>query len=404
MDLRMFDATRCGDLFRVPTVSMVASNASYQILRLHYEIGVERGQVEDGFYVDMVMKPTSAWPSITEPGRVAYLGDSSHVTLLTHLEQNRGNAVHYLIPDNSRGTRSSRSNMDVAENQILAQRGAFLLPPRSISDELVESYFTWVHPIIPVINRARFMRQYRDPKNPPSVLLLQAVFLAGTHVYKATHNENATTEVSVFTFYKRAKALYDANYEDDRIVIVQSLVLLGWYQGGSAEAVESVCDWNRLAIVVAQGCGLHRCVGGSQLSHTDKSLRRRIWWTLFSRDRFTAMSFGRPPCINLEDSDVTMITEQDFVEHNSQRDSRYSLGPQQVQFYLQYVKLSQLAGIILSQHYSVATLLLPIIHVLEINSIRILAGTPALEVLYDCLSLASIDNLSNLNTFYSEYP
>ncbi|KAF5532232.1 cutinase transcription factor 1 alpha [Fusarium mexicanum] len=315
------------------------------------------GQVEDGFYVDMVMKPTSAWPSITEPGRVAYLGDSSHVTLLTHQEQNSGNAVHYLIPDNSRGTRSSRSNMDKVENQILAQRGAFLLPPRSISDELVESYFTWVHPIIPVINRARFMRQYRDPKNPPSVLLLQAVFLAGSHIYKATHNENATAEVSVFTFYKRAKALYDANYEDDRIVIVQSLVLLGWYQGGSAEAVESVCDWNRLAIVVAQGCGLHRCVDGSQLSHTDKSLRRRIWWTLFSRDRFTAMSFGRPPCINLEDSDVTMITEQDFVEHSSQRDSRYSLGPQQVQFFLQYVKLSQLAGIILSQHYSVSTLL-----------------------------------------------
>lgn len=28
------------------------------------------------------------------------------------------------------------------------------------------------------------------------------------------------------TFYKRAKALYDANYEDDRVTIVQALILM----------------------------------------------------------------------------------------------------------------------------------------------------------------------------------
>jgi hypothetical protein len=44
------------------------------------------------------------------------------------------------------------------------------------------------------------------------------------------------------TFYKRAKALYDANYEDDRVTIVQSLVLMGWYwegpEGGSSFLLE----------------------------------------------------------------------------------------------------------------------------------------------------------------------
>jgi hypothetical protein len=34
------------------------------------------------------------------------------------------------------------------------------------------------------------------------------------------------------TFYKRAKALYDANYEDDRVTIVQALILMGWYWEG----------------------------------------------------------------------------------------------------------------------------------------------------------------------------
>ncbi|KAI1036041.1 hypothetical protein LB504_011449 [Fusarium proliferatum] len=219
------------------------------------------------------MKPTSPWPSIAEPGLVAYLGDSSHATLLTHQEQNSGNAIHYLLPGSSRGTKANRAKSDNVENQILEQRGAFLLPPRSLADKLIESYFAWVHPMIPVINRTRFMYQYRDPDDPPSILLVQCVLLAGSHIYRAEHVENATAEVSASAFYKRAKALYDANYEDDRLVIIQSLILLGWYQGGSAGAVESLGDWTRLAIVVAQGCGLHRCVDGSQLSAIDKSMQ-----------------------------------------------------------------------------------------------------------------------------------
>ena len=37
-----------------------------------------------------------------------------------------------------------------------------------------------------------------------------------------------------------AKALYDANYEDDRVTIVQALVLMGWYWEGP-EGMFVVC-------------------------------------------------------------------------------------------------------------------------------------------------------------------
>lgn len=43
---------------------------------------------------------------------------------------------------------------------------------------------------------------------------------------------SGSTTPAAMTFYKRAKALYDANYEDDRVTIVQSLVLMGWYWEG----------------------------------------------------------------------------------------------------------------------------------------------------------------------------
>ena len=78
------------------------------------------------------------------------------------------------------------------------------------------------------------MRQYRDPKNPPSLLLLQAILLAGSRVCSNPQlmDASGSTTPAAMTFYKRAKALYDANYEDDRVTIVQAAILLGWYWEG----------------------------------------------------------------------------------------------------------------------------------------------------------------------------
>ena len=45
-------------------------------------------------------------------------------------------------------------------------------------------------------------------------------------------DQNGSTIPASTTFYKRAKALYDANYEDDRVTLVQALVLMGWYWEG----------------------------------------------------------------------------------------------------------------------------------------------------------------------------
>lgn len=75
------------------------------------------------------------------------------------------------------------------------------------------------------------MRRYNDTLNPPSLLLLQAVLLAGSRVCRspALLDSTGSSELASLTFYKRVKALYDANYESDRISIVQSLVLMGWW-------------------------------------------------------------------------------------------------------------------------------------------------------------------------------
>lgn len=226
------------------------------------------------------MKPKFARAPIKEAGRVAYLGESSNLSLLVHDRHGTTDVVHYPLPETIRGSRARLTEPDQQEIDILQQRGAFLLPPRSLCDELVDSFFKWIAPVVPVINRSRFMRRYRDNKNPPSLLLLQAILLAGSRVCSNPQlmDVNGSTTPAAMTFYKRAKALYDANYEDDRITIVQALILMGWYwegpEGGwsnkqpfgslinlAPDVTKNVFYWTRVAIVVAQGSGMHRRQG-----------------------------------------------------------------------------------------------------------------------------------------------
>ncbi|KAI1876830.1 uncharacterized protein JN550_000902 [Neoarthrinium moseri] len=321
------------------------------------EAQARKEEVDNSTYVDLVMKPKFTRAPITEAGRVAFLGESSNLTLLVHDRQGSSDVVHYPLPDNVRGSRARLTELDNIEIDILHQRGAFLLPPRSLCDELIESYFKWVHPIVPVVNRSRFMKQYRDSKNPPSLLLLQAILLAGSRVCTNSQlmDANGSTTPAALTFYKRAKALYDANYEDDRVTIVQSLILMGWYWEGPEDVTKNVFYWSRVATIVAQGSGMHRTVEDSQLSKTDKRLWKRIWWTLFTRDRSVAVALGRPVHINLDDSDVEMLTEDDFIEDEGDFANVYPPDPIHVQFFLQYVKLCEIMGLVLSQQYSVAS-------------------------------------------------
>ena len=303
------------------------------------------------------MKPKLSRAPIKEAGRVGYLGESSNLSLLVHDKHGTTDVVHYPLPDTVKGSRAGSSNLDNIEIEILHQRGAFLLPPKALCDELVESFFKWVAPVVPVVNKNQFMTMYRDSKNPPSLLLLQVVLLAGSRVCtnKQLMDGNGSTSPAAVTFYKRAKALYDANYEDDRVTIVQALILMGWYWEAPEDVTKNVFYWTRVATVVAQGAGMHRSVEHTQLSNADKRLWKRIWWTLFTRDRSTAVALGRPVQINTDDSDVEMVTEDDFCEDEGDQSAKYQPDPVHVQFFLQYVRLCEIMGLVLSQQYSVAS-------------------------------------------------
>ncbi|KAG7665515.1 CTF1 [[Candida] subhashii] len=250
------------------------------------------------------------------------------------------------------------NSLDSVELEILKLRGAFLLPNKELALDLINAYFEHVHPLMPVINRTLFMKKFNDPDDSPSLMVLHAVLLCGCRVSKnpLLLDSKGTKNLAALTFFRRAKALYEMNYESDPISIIQTLILIGSYWDGPEDVTKNSFYWTRVAVGVAQGFGFQRDVNNNKnLTTSEKRIWRRIWWCLFEKDRNVAIAFGRPVVIDLNDCDVPMLTIDDFNEDDPELDivSPYEVDETQALYFIHLVKLAEITGIIIKHQYSV---------------------------------------------------
>lgn len=284
-------------------------------------------------------------------GRTAltFLGSSSIGLVAQKVGQNHLQLTEDLFDDNG-------DSLDSVELEILKLRGAFLLPSNELASDLVNSYFENVHPLMPVINRTEFMNKFNDPNDSPSLMLLQAVLLCGSRISQnpLLRDSKGSNNLASLTFFRRAKALYETNFESDPISIIQTLILIGSYGEGPEDVTKNSFYWNRVAIGLAQGFGFQRDISSSpELLGTEKKIWRRIWWCLFEKDRNVAIGFGRPSVIDLNDCDVPMLTVDDFCEDEPGYISPYPVNEIQALYFIHLVKLAEITGIIIKHQYTV---------------------------------------------------
>ncbi|KAM0549863.1 hypothetical protein ACHAPJ_009110 [Fusarium lateritium] len=152
--------------------------------------------------------------------------------------------------------------------------------------------------------------------------------------------------------YLRAKTLYDVDHETDRNIIAAALFLLGFWWNGPEDQKDS-WFWLGCATTYAQSLGMHRSPATSRLSPEKRSLRKRIWWSIYTRDRHTAACLGRPCRIRDEDCDVEPLNEDDFYFDDGTNDS---LIPPQKDYHVSYVlemaKVAEILGDIVIAEYS----------------------------------------------------
>lgn len=145
-----------------------------------------------------------------------------------------------------------------SERLRLQEMGAVQRLDKEISDALIQAFFAVVYPTSPIFDLSEFRTKYKAEQISP--LVLQAMyFVAAAHceyswIEKAGF---ASRYMATFTFYQRAKELYDANYESDAIATVQALYLLSYWWGSPLEQKDT-WHWTGLAVGLAQTLGLHQ--------------------------------------------------------------------------------------------------------------------------------------------------
>ena len=87
----------------------------------------------------------------------------------------------------------------------------------------------------------------------------------------------------------------------------------------------------------------------SRLTIDEKRLRRRIWWTLLTRDCSVTLALGGSLSIDMNDTNLELCCLADFKDEKEHIPSTKATDLEPGQFFLQYVALSQQTALVLSQ-------------------------------------------------------
>ncbi|KAK3373841.1 fungal-specific transcription factor domain-containing protein [Lasiosphaeria ovina] len=209
------------------------------------------------------------------------------------------------------------AKIDEADLQYLRRKDALALPVPKLESALISAFVEFVHPYIPVLDLDKFLGvvSQRDGQNDKvSLLLYQAVLFAGAAFVDAgilRESGYTSRKEARKYFFSRVKIIYDMDYETDNMVLVQSLLMMTyWYE--TPNESKDTWHWLGIAVSLALMSGLHRDPKTLPVPPRDYGLRKRIWWSLYMRDRLVALGMRRPTRIKEEDCSVPMLQESDF--------------------------------------------------------------------------------------------
>lgn len=185
----------------------------------------------------------------------------------------------------------------------LQHKGCFSLP--SESRALIKAYFSYVHPSFPIIDGPAFCRDCADGRLDRINLLLLWSMLSVAASYVpgyATHSIKRS-------FVERATLLFHLTHENDKIILVQSALLLSfWFD--EAEDIKQSWYWTGIAFSLAQSLGLHQDFSGPSIQH--ETVRCNLWRACTVRDVWLSFGMGRPLRLHSEDWSVPSEPTSDY--------------------------------------------------------------------------------------------
>ncbi|KAI8059619.1 fungal-specific transcription factor domain-containing protein [Gongronella butleri] len=255
------------------------------------------------------------------------------------------------------------------------------------SDRLLKIYFANVHPVLPVVNKKAFLKQYRDQcESYPNPDLLNAMFGAAARFVECDtqyrdHNRFQPPDMVWDVpqgwsdhFFEQSQTFITESSSVATLSKVQAIILIHNHSR-NLDSKSSAC-WllGGLAVRLAQGLGLYRDCSEWDIPDEERETRKRVWWALYVTDRFHSATLGRPISIRDEDNDVPLPNasalwkevmdepDDDDMQIDNDTATRFpsaTFKPEHAgesvpvyQLFIQLIKLSEILGHILQGLYT----------------------------------------------------
>ncbi|KFZ00997.1 hypothetical protein V500_00910 [Pseudogymnoascus sp. VKM F-4518 (FW-2643)] len=254
----------------------------------------------------VIAQPSSRTTSI-------YVGDTGYGAILDILAPENAKRRHITVngaPD---------AALSPEDLEYLKLMGCFELPVES--EDLLAAYFHFVHPIFPVLDGPSFLRDHaKEGLEGMNLLLVWSLFSVS-----ASYVPTCSGKETKASFVMRGKALFDMSGENDKLVLVQSALLLSfWFD--DAEDIKQSWYWTGIAFGIAQTLGLHRQLDSQQLLRTEYDTWGSLWHCCMFRDVWLSYSMGRPLRLDEASCSATLLlpTECRFRDMRLQGNCFYS--------------------------------------------------------------------------------
>jgi hypothetical protein len=152
---------------------------------------------------------------------------------------------------------------------------SFHMPPLAARQSLLSAFLDHCNPWTPVIEATDIAELSSNEQRPPSMLLAQALWLAGSRITTAPSVVAFATPAD---FYHRAKAIFWSGRETDPIRAIKASIMLQWYNPQAPEhlSFDNSGFWLKIGVGIAHQIGLHREVPSGK----SRAVRRKLWWSL----------------------------------------------------------------------------------------------------------------------------
>ncbi|KAK5709806.1 hypothetical protein LTS12_028049, partial [Elasticomyces elasticus] len=189
----------------------------------------------------------------------------------------------------------------------LLTEGSEFLPSLEIQEHLAEVFFDCVYgQSYLLLHKPSFMRRLRAGSVPPVLSLAVCAVSARFSTHPQLNSEPPFLRGE--NWANPAAAIALSRHDEPNITILTVFLLLGLHEFGTCHGGRS-WSFGGQALRMAYALQLHRELdydpllshsngNGSQLSFTDREIRRRTMWACFLMDRYNSSGSQRPPIGN----------------------------------------------------------------------------------------------------------